>query len=67
MLQLKPQSKAHTEHMLFVLPSTEILYSPWPALYSPTTPTLDVIFLFSYVNSSLSDAQHWKLSAGLLS
>ncbi len=30
MLQLKPQTKAHTEHMLFVWPyaSTEISYSP---------------------------------------
>ncbi len=34
MLQLKPQTKP--QHMLFVCPyaSTEISYSPWPALHS---------------------------------
>jgi hypothetical protein len=49
MLQLKTRTKAHTEHVLFVCPyaSTEISYSPWPALYFPTTPTLDGTFLNS--------------------
>jgi hypothetical protein len=47
LLQLKPQTKP--QHMLFVCPhaSTEISYSPWPALHFPTIPTLDGTFLNS--------------------
>jgi hypothetical protein len=66
MLQLKPQTKSsHWAHAL-CLPLCQywnFLQSLSSSVFPYNTHSRRHLSKFSYVNSSLSDAEHWKLSA----